>query len=121
MLPTEANAFCRTTTCEPERQSCARDSHGCIVDGNALRWPDRCVEIGLDLQSAANVGFDPADIHALVETARARWTNAECGGGTRPGLCLALVAACGPVDAPISVHFRAETAASAGSTVLAQT
>jgi MYXO-CTERM domain-containing protein len=118
--PTGARAFCRTTTCEPARETCARDSDGCLVDGLALRWPKRCIEIGLDLQSAVAAGFDPAQIHARVDAARVRWTGAECEGGVRPGLCLSLEVACGPVDASIRVHFAPETTGSASSLALAQ-
>lgn len=120
LSPAAASAFCRTTTCEPDREHCLRDVHGCVLDGSPLRWPERCLGVGLDLRSAARAGYDPARIETAFEAALATWTAADCGGDEHPALCLVAQPACGPSPADVEVGFETGGFAQ-GSTILAQT
>lgn len=74
-----ADAFCRTTTCDPRKEPCHRDADGCVIDGLPLAWPERCV--GFSLQRDAlpgKISLDQATNAAHL--AFAAWQDAKCPG-----------------------------------------
>jgi hypothetical protein len=99
----KASAFCRTTTCDHD--GCSRDRHGCLTSGVPLSWRPGCLQVGLELHTASEAGFDPTEIVALLQRSCASWSDAECGGQLQPGLCLIVEPTCGASTAPISVRF----------------
>ena len=75
----EAQAFCRTTTCDPQTE-CNYDSRGCTDVGLPLVWKGGCVSYSVqrDASPARNVDYDT--IHEIVGKSFERWTDADCGG-----------------------------------------
>ena len=47
-----AHAFCRTTTCDPNKASedCQFDDEGCLMTGEPLAWRSNCVTVGVHEQ-----------------------------------------------------------------------
>src|SRR5690242_17892434 len=44
LSPSEASAFCRSTTCRAKNgKECPTDQNGCPTDGAKLWWPTSCV------------------------------------------------------------------------------
>lgn len=75
-----ADAFCRTTTCDPrEGQVCRKDSNGCVIDGLPLAWPSRC--IGFSLQRDALPGkMSLNQVTNVAHLAFEAWQDATCPG-----------------------------------------
>lgn len=84
LLVVDASAYCRTTTCDPRREECDTDGKGCITEGPALAWPDRCVSFGtqIDGSKKARISYTQAD--RIFQGAFQTWANVDCGGGQRP-------------------------------------
>jgi hypothetical protein len=84
-VPRTASAYCRSTTCNPETQSCAKDDNGCIIDGLPLFWGEPCVTVWVPDEDEPLPGIARATLAALTSAAFARWGRVECGGG-RPAI-----------------------------------
>jgi hypothetical protein len=55
----EAQAYCRTTTCEPTVEDCSPPSgHECTDKGIELFWPGRCVSFNLQQDAAPEITLD---------------------------------------------------------------
>lgn len=79
-----ASAFCRTTTCEPELESCATDDRGCVTSGVHLRWTK--LPIVYRVAARGSTAFDRDEARARIATAFDAWTKAICAGGRRTSL-----------------------------------
>ena len=79
-----ANAFCRTTTCDPNKPKdmCQFDANKCVVTGKPLSWRSSCVTIGIQEMGSPRNGFTVDDVSTVLEQAFGVWTQADCGNGT---------------------------------------
>lgn len=80
LAATQADAYCRTTTCDPrEGQICRKNAEGCVTDGIPLAWPTRC--IGFSLQRNALPGRISLDQATnIAHLAFAAWQDTKCPG-----------------------------------------
>lgn len=79
-----ASAFCRTTTCEPDLESCGRDDRGCVTSGVHLRWTR--LPIVYRLAARGSTAFERNDARAKIASAFDVWTRAVCSDGRRTSL-----------------------------------
>lgn len=82
-----ALAYCRTTTCDPGRESCEVDAN-CIVSGRPLSWPSSCVSFSVQEDGSSRHGISATKFEQVIDSAFATWLNADCGGGRRPTLSI---------------------------------
>lgn len=97
-----AHAFCRTTTCDPNKVSdhCQLDSQECVVTGKPLGWRSSCVTIGVQQMGSPRNGLAFDDIAPLVQQAFAVWMQADCGNG-KPSIEVNLL---GPIECGVSEY-----------------
>ena len=77
-----AQAYCRTTTCDPQTE-CEYDARGCSDHvGLPLVWKGGCVSYSVQRNASPARGIDYDTIHAIVEESFDSWTDADCAGGT---------------------------------------
>jgi matrixin len=74
---TDAAAYCRTTTCDPDVEECKRNAEGCVRDGAALRW--RSLPIPYRFDASGSSKLDDAGARDAVRRAFETWSNASCG------------------------------------------
>jgi len=79
-----ASAFCRTTTCEPDRETCPRDANGCFTTGTPLRWSK--LPLVYRVSARGSSAFARDDARAKIAAAFDRWTQAVCSDGRRTSL-----------------------------------
>lgn len=74
-----AQAYCRTTTCDPATE-CDFDARGCTDVGLPLVWKGACVSYSVqrDASPARNLDYDTVD--EIVERSFSHWTDANCSG-----------------------------------------
>jgi hypothetical protein len=84
--PTTASAFCRTTTCEPELETCARDDRGCVTSGVQLRWTK--LPIVYRVSARGSAAFDRDEARAKIASAFDVWTKAICSDGRKTSLAV---------------------------------
>lgn len=82
LAPHAASAYCRTTTCRTTAEKeCERDDDDCVVEGNPLIWPSRCV--GFSFQAQGTAKLVPEDTKLAILGAFATWSEHACPtGGT---------------------------------------
>jgi hypothetical protein len=99
-----AHAFCRTTTCDPNKisENCQFDAEGCLLTGEPLAWRSNCVTIGVHELGSPSNGFDYDDVAPVVEQAFAAWLEADCGSG-HPSISVELL---GPVACGLSEYNK---------------
>lgn len=85
-VSTTASAFCRTTTCEPDLESCARDDRGCVTSGVHLRWTK--LPIVYRVSARGSTAFDRDEARAKIAAAFDTWTRAVCSDGRRTSLAV---------------------------------
>jgi hypothetical protein len=102
LLTTDALAFCRTTTCDPNdpSENCQRDENACLVTGLPLSWRSSCVTVGVHQIGSPKSGFSYDDVAGVVDAAFEAWTRVDCGGG-RPSIDVTLL---GPVECGVSEY-----------------
>lgn len=84
MVASTASAFCRTTTCDPRQEECARDASNCIVEGVPLAWPDRCLSFGTQKDGSPLRGISYPEADRIFQEVFHTWQTADCGGGRTP-------------------------------------
>lgn len=82
--PSTASAFCRTTTCEPDLETCARDDRGCVTTGVQLRWSKLPIIYRVSAHGSTAFGHDEA--RAKIAAAFDVWTKAICADGRKTSL-----------------------------------
>lgn len=97
----DARAFCRTTTCERENETCAVDAHGCVVDGAPLYWENGVAALEVAAEASPLLGISAAEFEDATAAAIETWQDATCAGGKNPSLTVVTSV----VEAP-SVVFR---------------
>lgn len=97
-----ARAFCRTTTCDPNKASdhCQFDDHQCVVTGKPLAWRSSCVTVGVQAMGSPRNGLGFDDVAPVVEQAFGAWMQADCGGAT-PSIDVKLL---GPIECGLSEY-----------------
>ena len=81
-----AHAYCRTTTCDPEKEDCGIGEDGCATRGQSLFWPDACVTYAVQVNGSALRGISAYDTDQAMQGAFQAWLGAECPDGGRPSL-----------------------------------
>jgi Matrixin len=96
-----ASAYCRTTTCDPNKPADACELDGlCVVTGIPLAWASSCVTVAVhDLGSPRN-GLSYEDVAGVVEEAFVTWQGAKCKGGP-PSITVNML---GPVECGVSQY-----------------
>jgi hypothetical protein len=97
-----AQAFCRTTTCDPNNlaHDCQRDAKACVVSGKRLSWRSSCVTVGVQRMGSPQNGLAFDDIAPVVLQAFGAWMQADCGGAT-PSIDIQLL---GPIECGVSEY-----------------
>lgn len=76
----DAKAFCRTTTCDPLKQSCAMDQ-GCNASGMPISWLSACVEFSVQMDGSPKFGITAEAARSIITDSFATWMAAPCAGG----------------------------------------
>lgn len=78
LMPRVAQAYCRTTTCDPKKMTCPVDEHGCVTVGGPLWWESPCVTLWLPEDPEPLPGIDAATLAQLTNSAFDVWEAASC-------------------------------------------
>lgn len=88
-LAREAEAYCRTTTCDPSAEGanefCEWDN-GCLVGGEPLHWPQRCVSFSVQRDGSEKRHISADEAQAIIGQAFAQWTHVPCQGKAGPSI-----------------------------------
>ena len=85
LIAPAADAFCRTTTCDPSIQDCdPQGNDECTTIGQALFWPTQCVSYSLQQDATPSIPFDT--FAAVTRRAFESWLSSDCGDGQGPGI-----------------------------------
>jgi MYXO-CTERM domain-containing protein len=76
----EAQAFCRTTTCDPEVESCIPDANGCIPTGLPLYWPERHIHFGVQKDGSPRRRITYEAANEVISASYRTWRSVECAG-----------------------------------------
>jgi hypothetical protein len=76
--PTEAQAFCRSTTCKGT--GCTLDDEGCPADGKKLFWDTSCV--GFSFDAKGTVKLNPDKAREAIRSAFFEWSSIDCTDGS---------------------------------------
>jgi hypothetical protein len=79
-----AHAYCLTTTCDTQMESCDVDSDGCSADGIPLTWSSLCLYFGVQQDGSDRRQISASTVSNLMEDSFDAWMNADCGSGTPP-------------------------------------
>jgi hypothetical protein len=93
-----ADAFCRTTTCDPGStgaDACRWDD-GCLVGGLPLYWKQPCVSFSVQQDGSPLRGITYDEANRIIANALFKWTTADCGGAA-PSLAFS-------ATQPVSCH-----------------
>ena len=75
---TTAQAYCRTTACNPAEEVCETDQNGCPVTGKPLQWPVACVGVALNEKASVQVNY--AEFERVVTASFNAWNEVRCDG-----------------------------------------
>lgn len=82
--PAIAQAFCRTTTCDPydldSEDGCILDDDYCPVNGQPLIWSSSCVSLAVHESGSPLRGISYDDARELALEAFDRWLEVDCRG-----------------------------------------
>lgn len=74
----DAVAYCRTTTCDPQRgDECRRNADGCVRDGAGLRWGSMPIVYRFQIDGSERL--DTARSREAIRRAFDTWENVSCG------------------------------------------
>ena len=101
----DALAYCRLTTCDPNRgEECEMNEQGCVRSGAGLRWTSMPVQYRFSRQGTTKL--DDEEAREAVRRAFARWASVECpSGGTTSVRFKEIPDSLGAND-PFTIHFR---------------
>jgi Matrixin len=88
LAPRSALGFCRTTTCNPQREQdhCQPNQQGCATRGEPVFWSDACVTFAVQERGSPRRGISAYDTDLVMGAAFSAWLGAECPGGGHPSL-----------------------------------
>jgi Matrixin len=75
----EAQAYCRTTTCDPQVEHCQTDKNGCTRTGVPLTW--RTLPIAYRFTARSSQRLQRDDAREAVRSAFQRWSDVTCPSG----------------------------------------
>jgi hypothetical protein len=75
----DAQAYCRTTTCDPKIEACPVDANGCTRAGAPLTW--RSLPIVYRFHSKSSDRLDRDNAREAVRSAFQRWSDVTCANG----------------------------------------
>ncbi len=75
----DALAYCRTTTCDPHKDTCATNGDGCVKDGVPVTWTK--LPLVYRFSAHGSVKLDDDKVRAAVRAGVNRWSNVECPNG----------------------------------------
>jgi hypothetical protein len=82
-----AQAFCRTTTCDPQLEPDGCDPvQNCPTRGQSLFWPDACVTYAVQRDGSRLREVSAFDLDQAMRKAFAAWLGTECEGGGKPSI-----------------------------------
>lgn len=81
---TPAHAYCLTTTCDTQMETCDIDSDGCSADGIPLTWSSLCLYYGVQQDGSDRRQISASTTSNLMEQSFDAWMNADCGSATPP-------------------------------------
>jgi hypothetical protein len=88
LSPGLAQAYCRTTTCDPNvscstepEDCCIRDGNGCDTNGIPLAWPTSCVSYAIQKDGSERLDISADELSTVVDQAFTTWTKTECSTG----------------------------------------
>jgi len=73
----DANAFCRSTTCQGA--NCETDENECPISGKPLFWKTACVSYSFQKDGTQDLPYEQTQL--AVNRAFAAWNNIDCEGG----------------------------------------
>ena len=74
-----AQAFCRTTTCDPNVEDCSPPKgEPCTTKGLPLYWPVPCTSYNLQKDATAGISF--GQFQQIASVSFSAWTKVDCGG-----------------------------------------
>jgi hypothetical protein len=76
LAPSDADAFCRSTTCTG---NCKRNAENCKIEGAPLFWSSLCVSFSLDSQASEHISL--AQFKPVVYRSVAAWSSLKCPKG----------------------------------------
>lgn len=79
-----AQAYCRSTTCDPAASDCPKDENGCARGGPPLSW--RTLPLTYRFQRDGSSKLDMGTVRDVARAAFATWSHAECEDGRRTSL-----------------------------------
>jgi hypothetical protein len=87
----DAQAFCRTRTCEfRQDEDCPIDNlTGCSGAGEFVYWASPCVSYALQRDGSVAQNISAEQLGELVEAGFRSWSDAACAGGGSPELAVA--------------------------------
>jgi len=90
-LSSEAQAFCRTRTCEfDKKHPCPLDPlTGCSTLGVFVSWGKSCLSYAVQRDGSAKLGIRAEQISSLLEQGFDAWSDVSCPGGGSPELAAA--------------------------------
>lgn len=84
LSPHAAEAFCAKTTCDPTREECPADEHGCVRQGARVRWSSTTLAYRLPARGSYRLAREEA--REAIRAAFHRWSDAICADGRRTSL-----------------------------------
>jgi hypothetical protein len=83
----QAQAFCRTNTCDPARgENCSVDKDGCRQGGKSLYWPLPTIAFVVQSDGSAKNHIDATAFEKVIASAFNTWSLANCGAGKHPSI-----------------------------------
>jgi hypothetical protein len=80
----DARAFCRSTTCDDSRGSCAKDARGCVVEGAPVAWKSSTLTFHLHDRGTSTLVRGEA--RQAIRAAFHAWSDVLCPGNLRTRL-----------------------------------
>jgi hypothetical protein len=82
-----AQAFCRTTTCDPDvscqddpEECCVFDEHQCDINGKPVSWPTSCVSYNTHEAGSELRGISQEQLSSVLAASFDSWLSVTCSG-----------------------------------------
>ncbi len=82
-----AQAYCQTTTCDPDipchvspEQCCVYDFKNCDINGRTVHWPQTCVTYSVQADGSERVGIGSDELSGVLDVAFDQWLSVDCAG-----------------------------------------
>lgn len=87
-VPHEAQAYCRTRTCEFDQETPCPidDATGCSTEGPFVFWDTACIPFAVQRDGSPAGGIAAEDVEPLIAEGFEEWSRVECDAGGSPEL-----------------------------------